>query len=121
MGMLRWIWAYLFDCVHCHTTWPREDKFGHAYVCCTDCGREMPYSIEYMQIIRPDRERTLSDSRFPATASLIIAGTLLLLTPSSAVAGIAQPSVVQSHAAHYDSIRPTLLTGWAPAHDSSLC
>src|SRR5215471_12137173 len=115
MSMLRWIWAYLFDCVHFHTTWPRQDQFGHAYVCCTDCGREMRYSIEYMQIIRPERKRNLSDSRFPATASLIVAGTLLLLTPSYAVAGTAQPSVDQSHAARYDNIRPTLLTAWALA------
>jgi len=119
--MLRWIWAYLFDCVHFHTTWPRQDQFGHAYVCCTDCGREMPYSLEYMQIIGPDRKRNLSDSRFPATASLIIAGTLLLLTPSYAVAGTSQPSVDRSHAARYDKIRPTLLTAWALAHGSSFC
>src|SRR5215472_14487810 len=105
MSMLRWIWAYLFDCVHFHTTWPRQDRFGHAYVCCTDCGREMPYSVEYMKIIRQDCKRRVFDSRFLATASLIIAGTLLLLTPSYAVAGIAQTSVVQSHAARYDSIR----------------
>jgi hypothetical protein len=47
MSLLRWIWAYLFDCVHSPTTWPHRNQFGHAYVCCLDCGREMPYSLEY--------------------------------------------------------------------------
>ena len=85
MGLLRWIWAYLFGCVHFHTTWPHQNQLGHAYVCCLDCGTEMPYSLEYMQIVRQDRKpNTLS--RFPATASLIMAVALLLLTPSYALA-----------------------------------
>ena len=95
MRFLRWIWAYLFDCVHFHTTWPHQDQLGHAYVCCLDCGTEMPYSLEYMQIVRQDRKpNTLS--RFPATASLIIAGALLLLTPSYALAETAPPSADRS-------------------------
>jgi hypothetical protein len=57
MSLLRWMWAYLFDCVHSHTTWPRQSQFGHAYVCCLDCGREMPYSLEYMQIVGQVRRR----------------------------------------------------------------
>ena len=48
---LRWIWAFFFDCVHSHTTWPHENQSGHAYVCCLDCGRELQYSLEYMQIV----------------------------------------------------------------------
>ena len=99
MSLLRWIWAYLFDCVHFNTTWPHQDQLGHAYVCCVDCGREMPYSVEYMQIVSPDRKRNTLDSRFPATASLIVAGALLFLTPSYAVAGTAKPSVDQSQTA----------------------
>ena len=51
MSFLGWIWAYLFDCVHFHTTWPQKNPFGHAYVCCLDCGREMLYSLEHMQIV----------------------------------------------------------------------
>jgi len=58
MSLLRWIWAYLFDCVHSHTTWPHQNQFGLAYVCCLDCGREMPYSLEYMQILRQTDGRT---------------------------------------------------------------
>jgi hypothetical protein len=55
----------------------------------------MPYSLEYMQIVRQDRKpNTLS--RFPATASLIIAGALLLLTPSYALAETAPPSADRS-------------------------
>ena len=89
MSLLRWIWAYLFDCVHFHTTWPHQNKFGLAYVCCLDCGREMPYSLEYMQIVRQDHKRSFWGSRSPATVPLIIAAALLL-TPSYAVAQNAQ-------------------------------
>ena len=95
--MLRWIWAYLFDCVHFHTTWPRQDQFGHAYVCCTDCGREMPYSLEYMQIVGQDRKWKIWDSRLPATTPLIIGVALLLLTPSYAVAQTAAHSMLSRH------------------------
>ena len=51
MGCLKWILAYLFDCVHPHTTWPHRDRAGLAYVCCLDCGRELPYSLERMRIV----------------------------------------------------------------------
>jgi hypothetical protein len=85
MSLLRWIWAYLFDCVHSHTTWPHQNQFGIAYVCCLDCGREMPYSLEFMGIVGQDRKRNLWDSRSPATAPLIIAAALLL-APSHAIA-----------------------------------
>ena len=89
MSLLKWIWAYLFDCVHSHTTWPHQNRLGFAYVCCLDCGREMPYSLEYMQIVGQDRKRNFWDSRSPATAPLIIA-CALLLAPSHAVAQSAQ-------------------------------
>jgi hypothetical protein len=85
MSLLRWILAYLFDCVHPHTTWPHQNRFGHAYVCCLDCGREMPYSLEYMRIVKQDRKWSLLGSRPQATASLF-AGVLLLLTASYAAA-----------------------------------
>src|SRR5580658_1695562 len=98
MTLLRWIWAYLFDCVHSRTTWPHRNQFGHAYVCCLDCGREMPYSLEYMQIVGQNRKRNIWGSRSRATASLIITGALLLLTSSHAVAETAQLSADQSHA-----------------------
>jgi len=52
MSWLKWIVAYLFDCVHPHTSWPRRNQSGHAYVCCLDCGKELPYSLDYMRIIR---------------------------------------------------------------------
>ena len=51
MRWSRWIFAYLFDCVHPHTTWPRRNHAGFAYVCCLDCGRELPYSLESMRIV----------------------------------------------------------------------
>ena len=51
MRWLRWIFAYVFDCVHPHTTWPHRNQTGFAYVCCLDCGRELPYSLESMRIV----------------------------------------------------------------------
>ena len=111
--MLRWIWAYLFDCVHSHTTWPHQSQFGHTYVCCLDCGREMPYSLEYMHIVGQDPNRNIWDSCSPATASLIIAGALLLLTPSYAVAETAQPSPCKSQTGLANrTIAPTLVIGF---------
>jgi hypothetical protein len=90
MTLLRWIWAYLFDCVHSDTTWPRQNRFGPVYVCCLECGREMPYSLEYMRIVAQDRKSKVWNSRLQATTPLIIAGAVLLLTPSYAVAQSAQ-------------------------------
>jgi len=98
MSLLSWIWAFMFDCVHSHTTWPHQNQFGRAYVCCLECGKEMLYSLEYMRIVREDRKRSIWDSRLPATASLIIAGALLLLTPSYAEAETTQSLVCQSQA-----------------------
>ena len=59
MRWLIWIFAYLFDCVHPHTTWPRRDRDGFAYVCCLDCGRELPYSLENMRIVKSRGQRQL--------------------------------------------------------------
>jgi hypothetical protein len=62
MSWGNWILAYLFDCVHPHTTWPRRHRAGFAYVACVDCGRELPYSLDRMRIVTrvellADRER----------------------------------------------------------------
>jgi hypothetical protein len=51
MSWLSWILAYLFDCIHPHTTWPRRDRGGFTYVACLDCGRELPYSLDRMSIL----------------------------------------------------------------------
>lgn len=51
MSWLSWILAYLFDCVHRHTTWPRRHRAGFAYVACLNCGRELPYSLDRMRIV----------------------------------------------------------------------
>ena len=59
MGWLRWIFDYLFQCVHLRTTWPRRNRAGLTYVCCLDCGRELPYSIELMRIVREKKFRAL--------------------------------------------------------------
>ena len=113
MSLLRWIWAYLFDCVHSHTTWPHQNQFGLAYVCCVDCGREMPYSLEHMKIVEQDRKKKVSDFRLPATMPLILAGTLLLLTPSYAQAQTARSLSDQTQTScGDDNITPTLVIGF---------
>jgi hypothetical protein len=67
MSWGNWILAYLFDCVHPHTTWPRRHRAGFTYVSCLDCGRELPYSLERMKIVTrkelvADRERNAMES-----------------------------------------------------------
>jgi hypothetical protein len=63
MSWLKWILAYLFDCVHPHTTWPHRDRVDLAYVCCIDCGRELPYSVEQMKILtRQERVQDLTQT-----------------------------------------------------------
>jgi hypothetical protein len=47
---VKWVLAYLFDCSsapHVATSAPA----GFAYVCCLDCGREIPYSLGLMRIV----------------------------------------------------------------------
>jgi hypothetical protein len=59
MKRLKWILTYLFDCIHRHTTWPQRDRVGLEYVCCLDCGRELPYSTRRMSIV--SKEEQLED------------------------------------------------------------
>jgi hypothetical protein len=59
MRWLKWILAYLFDCIHRHTTWPRRDRAGLDYICCLDCGKELPYSMRRMSIV--SKEEQLED------------------------------------------------------------
>jgi hypothetical protein len=71
MGCLKCL-AYLFDCVHPHTTWPHRDRAGLAYVCCLDCGRELPYSLDRMKIVT--KEEVLADqNREPCQPPMITA------------------------------------------------
>ena len=51
--MLKWIFAYFFGCTHPHTTWPHHHAGGFDYVCCLDCGAELPYSEREMRIASP--------------------------------------------------------------------
>ena len=59
MSSLNRILAYVFDCTHRHTTWPRRDQMGLEYICCVDCGRELPYSTQRMSIV--SKEEQLGD------------------------------------------------------------
>ena len=93
MRWLKWTFAYLFDCVHPHTSWPHSGQTGLAYVCCLDCGKELPYSLELMRIVNPDTptEHELRNSvsdRWRANTSLRLAALLLLLYPSGATGEI---------------------------------
>jgi hypothetical protein len=59
MTWAKWIFAYLFDCVHRHTTWPQRARTGFDYVCCLDCGKEFAYSTQLMCIV--SKEEPLRD------------------------------------------------------------
>jgi hypothetical protein len=59
MRWLKWILAYLFDCIHRHTTWPHRDRGGLDYICCLDCGKELPYSMRRMSVV--SKEEQLED------------------------------------------------------------
>jgi hypothetical protein len=59
MTWAKWIFAYLFDCVHRHTTWPQRARTGIDYVCCLDCGKEFAYSTQLMCIV--SKEDQLKD------------------------------------------------------------
>ena len=59
MTWIRWILAYVFDCVHRRTTWPHSHKHGFDYVCCLDCGRELPYSTRQMSIVAREGSRQI--------------------------------------------------------------
>lgn len=61
MSLLKWVvqwaWALVFGCFHRHTTWPHHNPAGFDYVCCLDCGAELPYSEREMRIL--NREEIL--------------------------------------------------------------
>lgn len=91
MSWLKWIWAYLFDCVHSHITWPHRDRCGFAYVACLDCGRDLPYSLESMRILTKDeqlrdRKRTRMGAGTPVTACLALLAALVFLNSNDAIA-----------------------------------
>jgi hypothetical protein len=51
VNFIKWILACVFDCGHRRTTWPHRDRRGLDYVCCLNCGRELPYSTRRMSIV----------------------------------------------------------------------
>ena len=73
----------------------------------------MPYSLEYMQIVGEDRKRHIRSSRVPTMASLIMAGALLLLTPSYALGQAGDSSADQNqNRCGDDNPAPTLVIGF---------
>jgi hypothetical protein len=113
MSWLKWIFAYLFDCVHPHTTWPRRSPVGLVYVCCVDCGRELPYSLESMRIVarqvrnqdrnqvrsqnrNEDRNRKAWNTRPAVAPSRILVSALLLLSSGRAAAQTLDHSIQQT-------------------------
>jgi hypothetical protein len=49
--ILQRIYAFVFGCVHRHTTWPHRNTAGFDYLRCLDCGAELPYSLQQMRIV----------------------------------------------------------------------
>ena len=101
MRWLKWIFAYLFDCVHPHTTWPHRSPAGFAYVCCLDCGKELPYSLELMRIVdfddhaQPQVMNPLA-VHWSGNATSALVGMLLLLDPSRAIGQTSATRVLQA-------------------------
>ncbi len=60
MSWVRWILARVFDCPHRRITWPHRDDRGFDYVCCLECGKELPYSTRQMRVVTSE---TLSADR----------------------------------------------------------
>jgi hypothetical protein len=56
MRLLKFIFDFFFGCGHRHTTWPHRHPRGFHYVCCLDCGKELPYSVLRMRIISRDEQ-----------------------------------------------------------------
>jgi hypothetical protein len=56
LAWAKWILAYLFDCTHSHTSWPQRGRTGLDYVCCLECGRELPYSTRLMSIVSKEEQ-----------------------------------------------------------------
>ena len=84
MTWAKWIVAYVFDCVHSHTTWPQRSRTGLDYVCCLDCGREFLYSTREMRIVSDEEQ--LKDRGQPVCVELAKFGsapTFLSNTPTS--------------------------------------
>jgi len=73
----------------------------------------MAYSLEYMRIVEQARKKKVWNFRLPAMTPLILAGTLLLLTPSYAQAQTADSSSDQPQTACGNNIiTPTLVIGF---------
>ena len=104
VGWLKRI-AYLFDCMHPHTTWPRREPSGWDYVCGLDCGRELPYSLERMCIIksaeggRSQKHSSVTNSALTAPLILLMCLVLLLGRAAAQTAGpAAMDKVLPPHA-----------------------
>ena len=97
MSWLKWILAYLFDCVHPHTTWPRRNATGLVYICCVDCGRELPYSLKYMSIItRVGQNRKAWRTGSIETVTRVLISVMLLFNSGRAVAKISSESAAEA-------------------------
>jgi hypothetical protein len=68
MHWLKWIVEFIFGCHHWRTTWPHRDRQGFDYVCCLDCGKELPYSVRLMRIV--SREELVEERSLAVGAGL---------------------------------------------------
>jgi hypothetical protein len=81
MRWAKWILACIFDCAHLKTTWPQRGRNGLDYVCCLDCGREFPYSIQLMSIV--SKEEQLEDRNQRGWAELENLRSAALVRPNA--------------------------------------
>lgn len=116
MKWAKLIMAYVFGCAHRHTTWPHCAPRGFDYVCCLECGRELPYSMRRMGIVTEEEQvedrlfgwAELSDrgsdlmSAFPemgARVVVVLGGTWL----KSSTLGIFSHGARGGHILHVDT------------------
>ncbi len=50
--LLEFIFDLFFGCRHAHLTRPFTIE-ARSYEICLDCGKEMPYSLQHMRLLRP--------------------------------------------------------------------
>jgi hypothetical protein len=123
MSWLEWIFAYLFDCVHPHTTWPRRNRAGLVYVCCVDCGRELPYSLEYMKITTEEtRHRKAWGTGLGVAGSRILISAILLFNSGRAAAQTSDGTASETRARVPEPVPELVVVtlGLAPTSKSPL-
>ena len=90
---MAWFGRIAFNWMHPHTIWPRRTPSGLEYVCCLDCGRELPYSVERMSLISSAGDQEHSSLKYSAVAAALILLMCLVLLASRAAAQTSEAAV----------------------------